>query len=609
MTCQEVREQLSAYLDEELEPAGRAEVRRHVEGCPACRAELESLKRTIQVVGSLPRVAAPESIFEELKDQLARETLLAPVEMPPRTGRRRRVAALSGIMAAAAALLVAFIIFMQTPPPARDTAPMPPDVAALDKNGDGLLKSGSANEATETGALGGTSGSEAFAFKAGAPSADEGYANLVGRRVRTYNDIVPQGSYLASPRQVSLVVNGIDAAEVRTVMNGAVNRLRSNQQALPYNDERARWASTVKPEDSAKTDDVAMKARTSDLDKEQEVLPKDQSSVPAKRLDTGGAAGTQVTGQVAGQRGQAAPEPGFEGRARTATDTKLTEESGLVMEIELTPDEFAELMIELGRNSEVQVSQLNLDFGPPNVPAQANTRQTEQPPILDQNRAIPIDQLATREMPAPSRMAPGQPAAPATPAAEPERMAREEARRAVTVGKAAGPALGDSGSKKQEDGRKEAQGELKNGTVPEAGAAYREKSELERRSEVQQETTARPVAPAATTQQTTAPETQQSASEVRDSGTPPTGAPPGPVTQEGEQQQQQRFQAQQNQNLPMPRQAWANGQAQNAQGQRLIRLRVYLFAATANSAQTAPVTAPQQQAPAAEQTQTQPTGR
>lgn len=608
MTCQEVREQLSAYLDEELEPAGRAEVRRHVEGCPVCRAELESLKRTIQMVGSLPRVAAPESIFEELRDQLARETLLAPVQAPPRAGRGRQVAALSGILAAAAALLVASIIFMQTPPPARETAPIPPRVAALDRNGDSLLKGGSATEATETGALGGTSGSGTFAFKAGAPSADEGYANPAGRRVRTYDDIVPQDSYLASPRQVSLVVNGTDAAEVRTVMNGAVNRLRSNQQALPYNDEHARWASTVKPEDSAKTGGVTMKARTPDLSKDQEVLPKDQS-VPAKRLDTDGAAGTQVPGEVAGQRGQAAPEPEFEARARTATDEKLAEESGLVMEIELTPDEFAELMTELGRNSEVQVSQLNLDFGPPNLPVQANTRPIEQPPIQDQNRAIPTDQLATREMPAPSRMAPGQPAAPATPPVEPERMAREGARRAVTVGKAPEPALGDSGSKKQEDGRKEAEGELKAGTVPEVGEAYRAKSDLERRSEVQQETTARPGVPAATARQTDTPEMQQSASELRDSDTPPTGAPPGPVTQEGEQQQQQRFQAQQNQNLPMPRQAWANAQAQNAQGQRLIRLRVYLFAATANSAQTAPVTAPQQQAPTAEQTQTQPTGR
>ena len=66
MTCREIRQQLSAYLDGELSPEESRSVRAHVASCPACRAELESLRRTIEAVKDLPPVAAPHDLKQRI---------------------------------------------------------------------------------------------------------------------------------------------------------------------------------------------------------------------------------------------------------------------------------------------------------------------------------------------------------------------------------------------------------------------------------------------------------------------------------------------------------------------------------------------------------------
>lgn len=47
--CQAVQENLTAWIDGELSPRRRAGVRRHLEGCAACAAEVRSLQSTIEV--------------------------------------------------------------------------------------------------------------------------------------------------------------------------------------------------------------------------------------------------------------------------------------------------------------------------------------------------------------------------------------------------------------------------------------------------------------------------------------------------------------------------------------------------------------------------------
>jgi len=66
MQCSEIQENLSAYLDGELDPAGAAELESHLEGCESCRSELESLRSTVELVRSVPRVQAPPVLKQRL---------------------------------------------------------------------------------------------------------------------------------------------------------------------------------------------------------------------------------------------------------------------------------------------------------------------------------------------------------------------------------------------------------------------------------------------------------------------------------------------------------------------------------------------------------------
>lgn len=55
------REDLSAYLDRQLEPARMAEVEAHLVACEACREELASLEQTVLWLRQLPPVRLPRS--------------------------------------------------------------------------------------------------------------------------------------------------------------------------------------------------------------------------------------------------------------------------------------------------------------------------------------------------------------------------------------------------------------------------------------------------------------------------------------------------------------------------------------------------------------------
>ena len=52
-SCREMFARLSEYLDEELDPDLCGGVEAHLDGCPPCQAFLESLRRTIDLIGSL----------------------------------------------------------------------------------------------------------------------------------------------------------------------------------------------------------------------------------------------------------------------------------------------------------------------------------------------------------------------------------------------------------------------------------------------------------------------------------------------------------------------------------------------------------------------------
>jgi len=105
MTIDEARTQLSAYLDGELgEPARRA-VEAALAAHPELRTELEALRRTAELVRSLPRHKAPDGFAERV---------LATVQAPPRPSLVSRWRPL--VVAAAACLVLGIAGWLATRP-------------------------------------------------------------------------------------------------------------------------------------------------------------------------------------------------------------------------------------------------------------------------------------------------------------------------------------------------------------------------------------------------------------------------------------------------------------------------------------------------------------
>ena len=54
MTCEKIQEKFADYLTGDLDETGRAEVRTHILGCPACREDIENLTVVWAKLGVLP---------------------------------------------------------------------------------------------------------------------------------------------------------------------------------------------------------------------------------------------------------------------------------------------------------------------------------------------------------------------------------------------------------------------------------------------------------------------------------------------------------------------------------------------------------------------------
>lgn len=70
MNCDGVRVLLSAYLDGELSPGELLRVEQHLRRCHSCAAEVDSLRQTIALVGSMDEVAIPATFHAQLHSRL-----------------------------------------------------------------------------------------------------------------------------------------------------------------------------------------------------------------------------------------------------------------------------------------------------------------------------------------------------------------------------------------------------------------------------------------------------------------------------------------------------------------------------------------------------------
>nr|WP_315019528.1 zf-HC2 domain-containing protein [uncultured Aminipila sp.] len=73
MTCLEVQEFLSAYIDNELDEEIKKEIQEHINKCAQCRKDVQELKIVIAELSSLEDVPVPEAFHKRLHEALVVE--------------------------------------------------------------------------------------------------------------------------------------------------------------------------------------------------------------------------------------------------------------------------------------------------------------------------------------------------------------------------------------------------------------------------------------------------------------------------------------------------------------------------------------------------------
>ncbi len=61
--CKEIRERLSAFIDNELPPSERMLIERHLHQCPACAQEESSLRQVIALMDEIPNESPSRSFI------------------------------------------------------------------------------------------------------------------------------------------------------------------------------------------------------------------------------------------------------------------------------------------------------------------------------------------------------------------------------------------------------------------------------------------------------------------------------------------------------------------------------------------------------------------
>ena len=72
MRCDDIRELMSAHVDDCLDPAGEQHLADHLASCAHCRQELESLKRTVNLLHKLPPVTPPADLTAQIHAHIRR---------------------------------------------------------------------------------------------------------------------------------------------------------------------------------------------------------------------------------------------------------------------------------------------------------------------------------------------------------------------------------------------------------------------------------------------------------------------------------------------------------------------------------------------------------
>jgi len=71
LTCREILEKLSEYIDEDLDPSMCDQIEEHMNGCSPCVAFVNTLKKTVKLVNTAGNeVVVPDEVRGKLHDFL-----------------------------------------------------------------------------------------------------------------------------------------------------------------------------------------------------------------------------------------------------------------------------------------------------------------------------------------------------------------------------------------------------------------------------------------------------------------------------------------------------------------------------------------------------------
>jgi predicted anti-sigma-YlaC factor YlaD len=68
LTCKELVELVTEYLEDALPPTAKAEVEAHLRGCEGCRRYLDQMRTTIAMTGRLTEQDVPPEAEQKLLD-------------------------------------------------------------------------------------------------------------------------------------------------------------------------------------------------------------------------------------------------------------------------------------------------------------------------------------------------------------------------------------------------------------------------------------------------------------------------------------------------------------------------------------------------------------
>ncbi len=110
--CDETRQWLDAYLDNELDPVNTLEIEQHLQTCPACSQAYEELRALGAALSTVPRYPTPAALRERIHSALLGEASAEAQTIPFAPAARPSWRWVTALAARRIRFLLGFFIFI-----------------------------------------------------------------------------------------------------------------------------------------------------------------------------------------------------------------------------------------------------------------------------------------------------------------------------------------------------------------------------------------------------------------------------------------------------------------------------------------------------------------